>query len=146
MAKNMAQKRAAKANRRKAVLAEKRKADLAGGSLAGQVARAAQLPIQHCLLFGNLRDAGMATLILARGASPNHLTVGIFLIDAWGLGVKDTVFQTVGREGFEDLIDKLDGTGADEDLDPAYARKLLRDVTAWTAAMGIVPHRDFAVL
>jgi hypothetical protein len=70
MARNMALKRAAKANRRKAVVAEKRKAEIAGNSLPAQVARAGQLPIQHCLLAGNLAGSGMATLILARGATP----------------------------------------------------------------------------
>ncbi len=31
-------------------------------------------------------------------------------------------------------------------LDPAHARKLLRDVTAWAASNGFAPHRDFAVI
>jgi hypothetical protein len=61
MAPNIAQKRAAKANRRKAMVAEKRKSELVSSSLAGQVARATPLPIQHCLLSGNLRDSGIAT-------------------------------------------------------------------------------------
>jgi hypothetical protein len=146
MARNMASKRAAKANRRKAVVAEKRKAEIAGGSLPAQVARAAQVPIQRCLLAGNLHGSGMATLILARGATSHHLTVGGFLIDAWFRGVKDTFFHTASAESFEDLMAKMETTGTVEDVDPAYARKLLRDVTAWAASYGVAPHRDFAVL
>jgi hypothetical protein len=146
MAPNMALKRAAKANRRKAVVAGKRKTELPGGSLAAQVIRAAQMPIQHCLLAGNLQDSGMATLILARGATSHNLTLSGFLIDAWCLGVKDTFFQTASAQSFEDLIARLETTGAVDDIDPARARKLLRDVTAWAASHGIAPHRNFAVL
>jgi hypothetical protein len=146
MAPNMAMKRAAKANRRKTVVAEKRKSELTGGSLAGQVARAAQVPIQHCLLSGDLRDSGMATLILARGVAPHHLMVGGFLIDAWCLGVKDSFFRTAGAESFGDLIANMAMTAPVEDVDPAYARKLLRDVTAWASSNGFAPHRDFAAV
>jgi hypothetical protein len=41
---------------------------------------------------------------------------------------------------------KLETTGTVEDIDPCYARKLLRHVTAWAATNGVAPHRDFAVL
>jgi hypothetical protein len=146
MAPNMAMKRAAKANRRKAVVTERRKTEITGGSLAAQVARAAQAPIQHCLLAGDLQGSGIATLVVARGATPHNLTLAGFLIDAWCLGVKDTFFQTAGAASFENLLAKLETTGTVEDIDPAHARKLLRDVTAWAASNGIAPHRDFAVL
>ena len=46
MAPNMAQKRAAKANRRKAVLAERRRAEASESSLAGRVRRQARFD-QH---------------------------------------------------------------------------------------------------
>jgi hypothetical protein len=146
MATNMALKRAAKANRRKAVVAEKRKSESLSSSPAAQVSRAAQLPIQHCLLCGGLSESGMATLILARGATPNDLTLGGFLIDAWCLGVKDTFFQTAGAVSFKGLLAKMEATGPVETVDPAYARKLLRDVTGWAASNGFSPHRDFAII
>lgn len=146
MAPNMALKRAAKADRRKAVVAGKRKLEVVNGSLAAQVARAAQTPIQHCLLSGRLFESGMATLLLARGATSLNLTVGGFLIDAWCLGVKDTFFHTAGAAGLDHMIARMETTGPVEDVDPAYARKLLRDVAAWAATKGFSPHRDFAVL
>ena len=31
-------------------------------------------------------------------------------------------------------------------VDPSYARKLLRDVTAWSQSIGFAPHRDFAAV
>lgn len=146
MASNMALKRAAKANRRKAVVAEKRKLELLNDSLPARVLRAAQAPIQHCLQCGELFESGMATLVLARGVTSYNLTVAGFLIDAWCLGVKDTFFHTSGAASFEDLLDRMEAAGPVTSVDPAYARKLLRDAAAWAASLGIAPHRDFAAL
>jgi hypothetical protein len=147
MATNMALKRAAKSNRRKAVVSEKRKTELVNGSLAAQVMRAAEMPIQHCLLCGEPSNSGMATLILTRGRTSYNLTLAGFLIDTWRLGVKDTFFRTIGAESFDDLLAKMAATsGLVQDVDPAYARKLLHNVTTWAAGSGVAPHRDFAVL
>ena len=50
MAINIAQKRARKAQRRKQVVAQKRRAEELEASLPARVLRAAQAPIQHCFL------------------------------------------------------------------------------------------------
>jgi hypothetical protein len=31
-------------------------------------------------------------------------------------------------------------------VDPSYARKLLRDLAAWSQSIGFAPHRDFAAV
>src|SRR5215831_9080920 len=104
MASNMALKRAAKANRRKAVLAEKRKLELCNDTLAERVIRASRAPIQHCLVPETLFDAGIGTVILARGFTSNHLMLGLFLVDAWCLGIKDVCFRSAGAETFESMM------------------------------------------
>jgi len=59
MATNMALKRARKAQRRKQVVAEKRKLEVFTSSLEGMVRRAAALPIQHCLLTEAIFENGL---------------------------------------------------------------------------------------
>ena len=66
---NMAARRGAKANRRKAIVAQKRKAAALGETLAGRVARAAATPILHCLLTHNMFESGMGNLVLVRGVA-----------------------------------------------------------------------------
>jgi len=146
MARNMALKRAAKANRRKAVVAEKRKSDLVEGSLAMQAVRAAQMPIQHCLMSGRLFETGIGTLVIARGATSYNLAVGVFLVDTWSLGVRDALLRPLDAETFEDVLASMEEPGPADHIDPAYARKLLRDVAAWAASNGFAPHRDFAAV
>jgi hypothetical protein len=145
MAANMALKRAVKAIRRKVVVAEKRKLELVNDTLTATVLRAAQAPIRHCFVPENF-DAGMGAVILARGNTPYYLTIGVFLVDTWCLGVKDTFFCSVDAEKFEAMIAGLSDTAPLAAADPSYARKLLRDLAAWAASIGFTPHRDFAVV
>ena len=146
MAINIALKRARKAQRRKQVVAEKRKAELLGSSRAGRVRRAAETPIQRCLLTGSLFEGGLGTLVLARGPTTQYVALGTFLIDVFCLGIKDVMFEMVGAE---ELSMYVEATGLAAPLvavEPSYARKLLRDVAGWAQSVGFQPHRDFAVV
>jgi hypothetical protein len=146
MATNIAQKRAKKAQRRKQVVAQKRRAEVQEASLPARVLRAAEAPIQRCLLSESVFDIGMGTLVLARGATPYHVAFGSFIIDAFCLGIKDVMFKSVERDVFEMYMDKMDAGSAMVSVDPSYARKLLRDLAAWSQSIGFAPHRDFAAV
>jgi hypothetical protein len=146
MASNIALRRAAKAARRKTVVAEKRKAEMLEGTLAARVRRAANAPIQECLLPDNLFETGIGTLILARGISQDYLNIGVFLVDVSCQGVKDVHFHSCGSEELELLIETTSVTQPLVAVDPSHARKLLRDVTVWSGSIGFSPHRDFAAV
>src|SRR4051794_13626298 len=108
MATNMALKRAAKANRRKAVVAEKRKSELLAATLPEQVRRAAGNPIQYCLLSEGLLECGMGTLLLARGITPTgDLKAGVFLLDTFCRGIKDVIFRSMTGEDLEGFIEAM---------------------------------------
>ncbi len=146
MATNMALKRGRKAQRRKQVVAQKRRAEISEASLPARVLRAAQAPIQHCLLTESVFDVGMGTLVLARGATPHHVAFSSFLIDTFCLGIKDVMFESVDSEVFEMYMDATDAGSPIVSVDPSYARKLLRDLAAWSQSIGFAPHRDFAAV
>jgi hypothetical protein len=146
MATNMALKRARKAQRRKQVVAQKRRAEVLEASLPVRVLRAADAPIQHCFLTESLFDIGMGTLVLARGATPHHIAVSSFLIDVFCLGIKDVMFESFEREDFEMYMEATDAGSPMVSVDPTFARKLLRDLAAWSQSIGFAPHRDFAAV
>jgi hypothetical protein len=145
MATNMALKRARKAQRRKQVVAEKRKIEALETSLAGRVRRAAQMPIQHCLLAESLFEIGLGMLVLARGPTPHSVTLSAFLIDVFCLGIKDVMVRSVGAEELAMYIETMEARASMVPVEPSYARKLLGDVAAWAQSLGFPPHRDFAV-
>ena len=141
---NMAQKRAAKANRRKTIVAQKRKVEVLEGSLGERVARAAIAPIRYCLVADTIFSQGVGTVVLVRGAAGATLSMASFLVDAWCLGIKDAYFRSVSAEEFEMLLRRMKRSSRWHPSDPSYARKLLREAAAWAATLGFAPHRDFA--
>jgi hypothetical protein len=143
---NMALKRAKKAQKRKQVVAQKRRAASIEAGLPARVLRAAKAPIQHCFLGESVFEIGMGTLVLARGASRIQLEFSSFLLDTYCLGIKDVMFESVDREVFEDYMEATEAESSVVDVDPAYARKLLRDLAAWSQSIGFAPHRDFAAV
>ncbi len=140
---NLAARRGAKANRRKAIGAQKRKAEAVGGTLAGQVARAAAAPIRCCLLSEGLFGNGMGTLLLARGSGVGQLMVGAFLLDTFGLGIKDIVLRPMGAAQLDGYLDMMNAATPMTPVDPGYGRKLLRELAQWSASRGFNAHPDF---
>ena len=141
---NLAARRGAKANRRKAIVAQKRKIEVAEASIAGQAARAAALPIRHCVLTQNLFETGIGTLVLARGSTVGSLVVGIALLDSFCRGVKDVVVRAIEWEQLEAYLDATNEVTPLEPVDPSYARKMLRELVHWSGSLGFHPPRDFA--
>jgi hypothetical protein len=146
MTVNMAMKRAAKANRRKAALAQRRREEVSDGTLAGQVGRAAGAPIQHCLVTGGLFDIGLGAVILARGPTRRQLALGTFLVDVHCLGIKDLLFRAIGGDDFAMYVDRMGAESPVVPVEPAYARKLLRDLAAWAGSIGFAPPADFVAV
>lgn len=143
MAINIAAKRAAKANRRKTVLAERRRQERATGGSASLLAQAAALPIRHCLLADSLFKDGIGTLVLARGGTIGPVNVAVFLLDAYCLGVKDVFVRTADSYQLPQLIHRLADPTPLRPVDPAYARKLLHDLVRWAAAFGCQPPPEY---
>jgi hypothetical protein len=144
MARNPAARKAAKAIRRKEVVAAKRSAEAAVNSLAGQVRQAAGLPILECLVSDGLFDNGMGTVTLMRGASRSYQHVGVFMLDTFCLGVKGTFFRALDGREAEQVLDGLHRADSVSTIPPAEARKLLHDLVAWAEENGFPPDKDYA--
>jgi hypothetical protein len=106
------------------------------------VRRACGLPIQHCAMTAGLFEMGMGTLVLARGVSGDHLYCGVFLLDTFCLGIKDAFFRAFPIEALEQLNSGVPLLA----VEPSYARKLLRDLAAWSRSLGFSPGGDFSAV
>lgn len=148
MASAIERRRAAKAARRKAVVALKRKLARGGQglSLAQRVRLAAHYPIHACFSQEGLFERGNGIVTLARLRPAGDLIIAVFLVDAWCLGVKDVTFRELERSQFEFLADNIDETAPLVPVEAAYARKLLREAVADARSFGFPPHRDYAAV
>lgn len=143
MSSSIAQRRGAKAARRKKLLAERRRHADAGGSLASRVQRLALAPIHRCLLQDGLFESGMGTLLLARGTPSAGFTMATFLLDVFCLGVKDVVFRQVESSELDEIVEVMAVGVPFAAVEPSYARKLLRDLVAYARSIGLEPAREY---
>jgi hypothetical protein len=138
----------AKAQRRKKLLAERRKA--AGGEraygLAAEIRRAAAAPIRDCLLHDGMLERGNGTLILTRRTGAHQVACAAFMLDTFCLGVKDTAFHQADETQIDQIIDEFGQAAPFSAVDPAYARKLLRDLVAYARSLGLEPPTDYTAL
>jgi hypothetical protein len=147
MAKGIAQRRAEKAARRKKQLAARRKA--AGGearlSLADRMRHAAATaPIDTCLSHADLFDSGAGHLILTRKSADGGVSAAVFFLDVLAVGIKDVIVHQGGATETEAMVEEVEEIEALVPVDPAYARKLLRDLVAWSRSIGLPLHPDYA--
>lgn len=81
----------------------------------------------------------MGTLTVARRLSLGRYGLAIFLLDIWCLGVKDAFFRVADFEQYERYLERSGVVGEAEKIDPARARRLVRDASAYGAANGFPP-------
>jgi hypothetical protein len=136
---------AEKASRRKAVVAEKRRADpvMMGGGETHQIIEAARSPIKTCVVTDRLFAQGIGWVVLARTLPSGLVGASFFLVDVWCLGVKDAFFRVVPNERFEEQMNASSRKQPVVDIDPSDARKLLHDAVGYAGSFGLAPSGDF---
>jgi hypothetical protein len=137
---------AAKAARRKAVVAEKKKAEASSASLAGRIRVAAKGPIVHCLMPTNLFETGIGNILLARRLPSGMLGSAWFLVDVFCLGIKDIFYREVGEAELRSRLETIKETQELVEVEPALARKLIRDAAAYAAGLGLPAAKDTPVI
>ncbi len=146
MSNRHAQRRAAKAARRKKVLAERRKVAMAEKQLprAERMRRMAAAPLHSCLVNQALFEIGNGNLVVARKGTDGRIAVAAFMLDVYCAGVKDVILRLGESREIESVIAAMGDVQPFVAIDAACARKLLRDLVAWSRSIGLAPHSDYA--
>lgn len=106
---------------------------------------ASRAPVYQCYvvdeIFGD--DQGIGQVVVSR-LSGNQVAAGVFLVDAYCLGVKDAFAFLRSREDFEDkLLASIGQAMRLRKVEPAYAKKLVLDAIAYARSIGFEPHPDY---
>jgi len=149
-------KLAAKAARRKAVVAGKKKLEVSSASLVGRIRVASKGPFVRCLMPSTLFDIGighvvvarllpsglLGCVIVARLLPSGLLGCAYFLVDVFCLGIKDVFYVEIGENELRSrLAEQFDAQSFIE-VEPARARKLIRDAAAYAAGLGLPAAKD----
>jgi hypothetical protein len=147
---NVALDRLRRAHERRQAVRQERRLEVIESELGVKARLAAREPIRLCLLQGvvdgrTLRG-GTATILMARGASAEALTAAEFAVDALSLGVKEVSLEEISLEALAERAFEMSATASAARVEPAYARKLLREAAAWAGRFGVGAHADFAAV
>lgn len=128
------------------MLAERRKIVMAEKNLprAERMRRLASSPIHACLVNEALFEIGNGNLILARKTADGSMAIAVFMLDVYCVGVKDVILQVEGATKVQRILDSLGEVQPLIAIEPACARKLLRDLVAWSRSIGLAAHPEYA--
>jgi len=112
-------------------------------SLATRMRRMAGAPIHSCLISEALLEIGKGYLVLARKAADGRTAMAVFLLDTYCVGVKDVILRVDEASGIERFLEALGEAQPMVAIEPTRARKLLRDLVAWSRSIGMAPHPDY---
>lgn len=142
----MAQIRA-KRNARQAARKKRAKQQSGGGSRFAQLGctrgELERSPVHAAYVGDSVFTIGIGPAIIARNLPDGRIAAGIFLVDAYCLGIKDAFLMVQSSFEFEDIIETKFDTEDLKPVEPAYARKLVDDSIAYARDLGFEPHADF---
>jgi hypothetical protein len=93
-----------------------------------------------------LFEIGSGYVVAARKLPTGLLGCAFFLVDVFCLGVKDAFYSELSAA---DLRSQLENDPAEQDfqeIEPAFARKLIRDAAAYATGFGLSAAKDTAVI
>lgn len=100
------------------------------------------LPIGRCMCSPNIEQTGMGYVMVTRLHQSGKVSLAMFLIDSYCLGVKDTYYRLrLDEYEYDDFL--ADMTGSMELCSYDVAHNWVYSAVAWAEDAGISPHADF---
>ncbi len=133
-----------KANRKAVVSAKKKKASLEK-MLSGvkAVAVAKNSPVEECIVRADLFPDGIGTAVVSRRMPNGFLGVGVYLLDVFCLGMKNTYFTVLSESEYSDRIGDLKENEEMESIHPSCLRKLIDGCVEFASDLGFRPQADY---
>lgn len=105
--------------------------------------RADKWPPVEAYIGSGVWTAGIGTLVLARKAAEGELVYGVYLVDVYCLGVKNTFWMTGSPGQFRELLQKVEISETLLPISPACLVKVVEGGVAYAKALGFPPHPDY---
>jgi len=69
---------------------------------------ARSLPIDKCYINENWQEIGLASIVVIRKHNSGKYTIGIYLVDTFALGTKDSFYKFhISQEEVEEIVEKV---------------------------------------
>lgn len=106
--------------------------------------KARNLPIYKCLINTNWKREGMAQIAIARQHTNGNLTFGLYMVDLFCLGVRDTFYGFNRPETeFDDLVSKMTDGLEMTSVDYVLIHNIIYAAIEYAEELGFNPHKDY---
>lgn len=108
--------------------------------------RVRKLPIGKCYITPEWEQAGIAQIIITRIRANGNYVVGIFLVDTFCIGIKDTIYYTdFSEDELKELIKHYKSGPGIEEISYNEAHNIIYGAIEFAEEGGIHPVKDFAI-
>ena len=108
--------------------------------------KARNLPIHECWINHDWKIHGEASITISRIHANGHFTFGVYLVDLYCLGTKDTFYNfNVDTELFANLWER---TGGDSNVKVSYelVHNIIYAANEFALELGFQPHKNFSTV
>lgn len=138
--KKLAREKARKKTRQAAARAAGTNRLASAGCTRAEIERA---PVHSAYSGDSIFEQGIGHAVVARQLADGMLAIGVFLVDAYCLGVKDAFITVRTPSEYQEMVtDGLSGSKL-RPVSAAYVKKLVKDAIAYARDLGFEPHRDY---
>ena len=105
--------------------------------------RARNLPLGKCYISTEWQEQGLITIVVTRNHVNGHFTCGIFLVDLYCVGVKETLFLFNEYERYRDTLKVLNDEEGIEECSYTLAHNIIYGAIAYAEDLGFKPAEKF---
>ena len=104
------------------------------------------LPIVACWVQEDWEKKGLTYVLVVRQHKTGNYTVGVFLVDTYCLGVKDSLFRFhMDEQEYKILLENIGNIFPLKEISYVEAHNLIYGAIAFAEEAGISPHKSFAL-
>ena len=100
-------------------------------------------PIRDAFVSPAIFKQGMGPVVISRDLPSGEIAMGVFLVDAHCLGVKNAFLTICSRFKYDNGIERMRENSGLKRAESPYARKLVEDAVEYARDLGFKPHRDY---
>jgi hypothetical protein len=110
--------------------------------------KARSLPLGNCYITKDWNKLGMANILVVRNHTNGNKTVGLFLVDTFCLGLKDTYYMfNIPDSELREILDKFRNEGGNEaqliKADYTLVHNIIYGAIDFATEYGFKPFKDF---
>jgi hypothetical protein len=104
------------------------------------------LPYHESLINDDWKESGIASIILSKKMPSGKLITGIYIVDIYCLGLKNTLYKfALDLSGYKELIEDIGGNYKLTECSLADAHNIIYGAIDFAEASGFKPQKDFRV-